>query len=60
MMDPLITYKGHILIGMRRFEIMVGLGQTAFPCIEIDEDVGQWWRDDLPRLEELRRYYAST
>lgn len=59
MLHPLITYLGHVLIGMRRYEIMVSLGQQAFPCIEVDEDVSLWWRDDIPRLEALRAHYAT-
>lgn len=55
MRNPLITYQGHVLIGMRRYEIMVGLGQTDFECIEILEDVNQWWQDGPPKLEALKR-----
>ena len=58
MLNPLITFKGHILIGMRRFEIMRELGQSEFPCIEVLEDVSKWWRDDLPRLEALKTMYG--
>lgn len=59
MLDPLITHKGHVLIGMRRFEILKDR-QDTFECIEIDEDVSLWWRDDLPKLEWLKQtYYAS-
>lgn len=59
MQHPLITHRGHILIGMRRFEIMRALGQDTFDCLEIDEDVSQWWRDDLPRLEALKAHYYA-
>ena len=59
MRDPLITYRGRILIGMRRFEIMRDLGQRRFPCVEIEEDVGLWWKDDLPKLEALKDHYYA-
>tara|TARA_S200002703_G_scaffold95101_1_gene82116 strand:- start:788 stop:1105 length:318 start_codon:yes stop_codon:yes gene_type:complete len=52
--DPLITYRDHILIGMRRFEILRDK-RDSFPCIEILEDVRHWTRDDLRRLNELKR-----
>ena len=41
MVDPLITYTGHVLIGMRRFEIMRG-EHELFACVEILEPVETW------------------
>lgn len=57
MKNPLITHKGHVLIGMRRFEIMKTMGHVQVKCWEITEDVSQWDRDDLPRLQVLRDSY---
>jgi hypothetical protein len=57
MRNPLITYQGHVLIGMRRFEIMCERGQRIFPCIEILEDVSEWWQDGPPKLAALKRTY---
>ena len=54
MNDPLITWKGHVLIGMRRFEIMCELGAVAFRCYEILEDVSLWTRDDIERLQQFK------
>lgn len=54
-LKPVITYKGHVLIGMRRIEIMTRLYPCQFvDCVEILEDVSRWTRDDLPRLEALK------
>ncbi len=53
---PLITFKGHVLIGMRRTELFwkhYGL-QEQIACAEIQEDVYLWDRNDLPRLDELK------
>lgn len=57
MKHPLITYEGHVLIGMRRFEIIVALHgvQSWFECYDITEDVSQWGRDDINRLEEFKQ-----
>ena len=59
MTNHLITYQGHVLIGQRRYEIMCERGMTMFPCIEIQEDVSEWWRDGTAKLDALKaRYYA--
>ena len=54
MRDPLITHKGHVLIGMRRFEILRRY-MFQFPCTEIMEDVSEWTRKDIKRLNALKR-----
>ena len=53
---PIITFRGHILIGMRRAEIFIkhfGYFEQIL-CAEIQEDVYLWDRNDLPRLDELK------
>jgi hypothetical protein len=53
---PLITYLGHVLIGMRRYEIAMRLNpDTVFDCVEILEDVNEWDRNDIPRLDALKK-----
>lgn len=52
--DPLITYKGHVLIGMRRFEILRE-SRLWFPCIEVDEPVEDWRSEDIDRLTAFVR-----
>ena len=57
MRHPLITYQGHVLIGMRRFEIMCELAgerNKTFSCLEILEDVSAWTRDDIDRLDAFK------
>lgn len=54
MKHPLITYCGHILIGMRRFEILKDR-QDEFKCVEVLEDVRFWERDDIKRLQAFKR-----
>lgn len=54
MIDPLITYCGHVLIGMRRFEILREV-QDEFTCIEILEDVPNWKSGDIRRLQDFKR-----
>lgn len=62
MLDPLITYQGHVLIGMRRFEIMGAMTgpRTSFPCYEIQEDVANWDREDVNRLNEFKAVIYSS
>lgn len=43
---PIITWQGHILIGMRRFEILREW-QEWFDCDEVDDDVSQWDHTNL-------------
>jgi hypothetical protein len=50
---PLITYKGHVLIGQRRFEIMRDLCYQ-FECIEILEPVEDWTTPDIDRLTRFK------
>lgn len=54
MKHPLITYCGHILIGMRRFEILRD-HLDEFPCVEVIEDVRLWGREDIERLRAFKR-----
>ncbi len=60
MKEPLITFRGHILLGIRRFEILRDR-QTWFSCYEIEEDVYHWDRDDIDRLEVFKKLmYGDT
>lgn len=51
---PVITFRGHVLIGMRRVEIARKLGIRVIQAAEITEDVTAWTGADLPRLERLK------
>lgn len=51
---PVITWRGHVLIGMRRVEIARALGIRWVQVAEVSEDVRRWWRHDLPRLDRLK------
>lgn len=53
MLNPLITYKGHVLIGMRRFEILKD-SQEYFECVEITENVETWKSQDVTRLQNFK------
>lgn len=53
MKHPLITYKGHVLIGQRRFEIMCNR-VDEFECIEILEPVEHWTTSDIDRLTRFK------
>jgi len=55
MMHPLITYKGHILIGMRRFEIL-RQHRNDFLCYEVLEEVDTWRAEDIKRLKEFKEF----
>lgn len=54
MRDPLITYRNHVLIGMRRFEILRD-HREEFECVEILEDVPNWTTADIDRLQAFKR-----
>jgi hypothetical protein len=54
---PVVTYQQHVLIGMRRVAILRELWMPHFivPCYELDEDVHEYTRDDILRLEAWKR-----
>jgi hypothetical protein len=52
MKHPLITYQGHILIGMRRFEV-VQEWEEEFTCVEVLEQVENWVTADIVRLNNF-------
>lgn len=54
MQDPLITYQGHVLIGMRRFEILKNI-QAEFKAVEVLEDVATWTGKDIDRLQAFKK-----
>jgi len=54
MQDPLITFRGHVLVGQRRFEILRDV-QDRFPAYEVLEDVSMWTSQDLDRLEAFKK-----
>lgn len=53
MIDPLITHKGCVLIGMRRFEILKRTKET-FKCLEVTEDVATWTGKDITRFQNWK------
>lgn len=55
MKDPLITHRGHVLIGMRRFEIMSHgeLFSNLFPAIEILDEVSTWTLKEIRALQKF-------
>ena len=53
LLNPLITYKGHVLIGMRRFEILKDT-QAEFDCVEITEEVENWTSQDITRFQNFK------
>jgi len=56
--NPLITFENHILVGMTRHEVMTKFNPDyVFKCWEIQEDVSQWDRHDIKRLDELKKLY---
>ena len=58
---PLITtHDHHVLIGMRRAEIGRRLGIEKVRRLQVDEDVTQWWRDDVERLNALKAQMGAT
>jgi len=59
MLHPIITHRGHVLIGQRRVEILrkdwADLSDEV-ECVEIDEDVSAWTGHDVfDRLEAFKR-----
>ncbi len=63
MLNPIITYNNHVLIGMRRFEIIVSIDgeYTWVDCYNILDDVSQWKRIDIKKLEEFKTImYGNT
>ena len=52
---PLITHRGHVLIGQRRAEIGQRFGIETVECWDVQEDVTLWWRPDVARLDQLKR-----
>lgn len=58
--SPLITFRSHVLIGMRRAEIGLACGIETVRCWRIMEDVHEWHGDDLHRLDVLKAAYGAT
>ena len=56
---PLITYKGHVLIGMRRFEILKSC-MYLFRAYEITENVDEWIAKDIKRLTAFKNKMYGT
>ena len=56
MINPLITKNGGVLIGMRRFEIMRGMGQEVFECLEVTENMNLWTSKDVTRFQNWKTY----
>ena len=53
---PIITWRGHVLIGMRRVENLRDLGYESVHAAEILEDVRTWTGHDVfVRLEDFKR-----
>ena len=52
--SPLITYKGHVLVGQRRFEILRDR-RSEFVCFEVTEEVENWRGPDIERLNAFKR-----
>ncbi len=50
MINPLITFDGCVLIGMRRYEILQD-EQEIFPCLEVIENMHSWESPDIVRLK---------
>ena len=49
MFNPIVTHKGHVLIGQRRFEIMREW-VTEIDCLEIITDIYDW---PIARVTEI-------
>lgn len=59
MINPLITYRGHVLIGQRRFEILRETQET-FDCLEVDENMSEWTGRRVPILTQtVRKVYGE-
>lgn len=52
-LNPLITWGSHVLIGMRRWEIAVLDGIGVVPVAEILEDPAHWRIGDVRRLRDM-------
>lgn len=60
-LHPLITHRGHCLVGQRRLEIAKQWRIPGVWCYEITEDVSQWDRWDIKRLALFKeRMYGSS
>ena len=58
MVNPLIVYRGCVLIGMRRCEIAIKLGWTTVPIWDIQTDI---YEDRTPdRVFKLRDKYKKV
>lgn len=53
MLNPLITYQGHVLIGMRRFEILQDQ-MESFECLEVTENINNWTSMDITRFQNWK------
>ena len=52
MVNPLIVFRGHVLIGQRRCEIAIDLGWDAVPIWDIQDDITEDWTAE--RVLKLR------
>lgn len=61
MLNPIITYKGHVLIGQRRFEI-VKETQETIPTLEVLEPLHEWRVTDVTALTNAVKiiYHQNT
>lgn len=41
MRNPLIIWQGHVLVGMRRYDILKDIVEE-FECLEVQEDISKW------------------
>lgn len=57
MRNPIIVHRGHVLIGMRRVEILRKFlhPRTMLRAVEIEEDVAAWVSADIDRLQAFKR-----
>lgn len=61
LLHPIIAWRGHVLVGQRRVEICRTLGHRVIPAYEITEDVSNWDRWDIKRLNRFKeRMYGSS
>lgn len=49
MKNPIVTYKGHVLIGQRRFEVMKET-EAEIDCLEFTGDLHEW---PIARVTEI-------
>lgn len=60
MLNPLIVYDGHVIIGMRRFEILRHCTEI-FPCLLVVDDVSNWHLEEVRELKALvKRLYGPA